>query len=216
MVALTTEWLDLVRRDRSHPCIVTWVPVNESWGVQDIADVPAQQHFVRALADLTRALDPTRPVLSNEGWEHVDSDILGVHDYATDPEVLRSHYAGRQAVLDTVLRGHGPAGRRMVLGATQEEAFLDGRAPLMVTEFGGISLTREGESWGYATVDSVEAYAELVGGLFAALHESGEVVGFCYTQLMDTGQETNGLLFADGTPKLPVETIRAMVTGREG
>src|SRR3990170_1912813 len=28
---LTREWLDVVRRDRSHPCVVTWVPMNESW-----------------------------------------------------------------------------------------------------------------------------------------------------------------------------------------
>lgn len=31
-----------------------------------------------------RALDPSRPVVSNEGWEHLDSDILGVHDYSSD------------------------------------------------------------------------------------------------------------------------------------
>jgi hypothetical protein len=30
---------------------------------------------------------------------------------------------------------------------------------------------------------------------------------------MDTGQEANGLVHADRTPKLPVETIRAIVTG---
>jgi beta-galactosidase/beta-glucuronidase len=213
VVALTTEWLDLVRRDRSHPCIVTWVPVNESWGVQDIADVPAQQHFTRALADLTRALDPTRPVLSNEGWEHVDSDILGVHDYAVDPEELRNHYADRSAAVDTVLAGHGPQGRRVVLSEGQREAFLAGRAPLMVTEFGGISLSRDDDSWGYAQVDSAESYAALVGGLFDALRSSSEVVGFCYTQLMDTGHETNGLLYADGTPKLPLPAIRSIVTG---
>jgi hypothetical protein len=33
---------------------------------------------------------------------------------------------------------------------------------------------------------------------------------------MDTGQETNGLLTLDGTPKLPVEDIFRIVTGRTG
>jgi beta-galactosidase/beta-glucuronidase len=82
---LTREWLDLVRRDRSHPSIVAWVPLNESWGVQDIAADGAQQAYAGGLAQLTRALDPSRPVMSNEGWEHVDSDILGLHDYSSSP-----------------------------------------------------------------------------------------------------------------------------------
>ena len=35
------EWLEVLDRDRSHPSIVTWVPLNESWGVQHIAASPA-------------------------------------------------------------------------------------------------------------------------------------------------------------------------------
>ena len=31
--------------------------------------------------------------------------------------------------------------------------------------------------------------------------------GFCYTQFTDTYQEANGLLYADRTPKLPLEEI---------
>ncbi len=210
---LTREWLELVRRYRGHPSVVTWVPVNESWGVQDIAVSPAQQQFTQALASLTRALDPSRPVLSNEGWEHVDSDVLGVHDYTTDPEELRSHYATREAAVATVCSAHGPQGRRPVLTEHQTEAFLAGRAPLMVTEFGGISLSHDAESWGYAQAGSSADYATLLTGLFGALRACPEVAGFCYTQFMDTGQETNGLLFADGTPKLPLDAIREIVTG---
>jgi beta-galactosidase/beta-glucuronidase len=210
---LMTEWLDLVQRDRSHPCVVAWVPVNESWGVQDIAVVPAQRAFARSLADVTRALDASRPVMSNEGWEHVDSDILGLHDYTVDPEVLRARYVDRQAAAETVLSGHGPQGRRPILGDEQVRAFQAGRSPLMVTEFGGISVSDDDQTWGYGHAGSDSEYAALLTRLFDALRASSEVVGFCYTQYMDTGQETNGLIYADGTPKLPVESIAAIVTG---
>lgn len=210
---LTSEWMDLVRRYRSHPSVVVWVPINESWGVQDIATSSAQQQFAQSLVSLTRALDPSRPAVSNEGWEHVDSDILGLHDYTVDADRLKARYLDREAAVDVVLAAHGPAGRRPVLNDAQAQRFLDGRAPLMITEFGGVSLSTDEESWGYAQVGSPEEYADRLTGLFDALRASTEIVGFCYTQLMDTAQETNGLLFADGTPKLPLEDIRRIVTG---
>jgi beta-galactosidase/beta-glucuronidase len=211
------EWMALVRRDRSHPCIALWVPVNESWGVQDIAVSPAQQSYARALAELTRALDPSRPALSNEGWEHVDSDILGLHDYTDDAVELRQRYATRDAVAELVASGRTPHGRRPVLSESQHRAFAAGETPLMITEFGGVSLAAEGsteDDWGYSNAGSGKEYADLLMGLFDALRASHQVTGFCYTQYMDTGQETNGLLFKDGTPKIPLETIREIVTGR--
>ena len=38
--------------------------------------------------------------------------------------------------------------------------------------------------------------------------------GFCYTQFTDTYQEANGLLYADRTPKIPIEEIAAAARGR--
>ena len=210
---LVTEWMELIRRDRSHPAIVVWVPVNESWGVPDIASSPAQQNFTRSLASLTRALDPSRPVVSNEGWEHVDSDIVGLHDYTSDAEELRTRYVTRRAAEEVVRSAHGPQHRRPVIGDQQLRAFTEGDAPLMITEFGGVSLSSADNTWGYTDTRSDTEYASLLRQLFDALRASRDVAGFCYTQFMDTGQETNGLLYADGTPKLPLETIRQIVTG---
>lgn len=210
----TAEWTDQVCRDRSHPSVVAWVPINESWGVPDIAHDPAQQSYARGLASLTRALDPTRPVVSNEGWEHVDSDFLGLHDYTSDADELRRRYATTEALRQVVVDGRTPHGRRVLVGEEQRRAFEAGRTPVLVTEFGGISLTAEGDAWGYATVGSPEEYGDLLEQLFGALRDSPFVTGVCYTQYLDTGQETNGLLFSDGTPKLPLERIREIVTGR--
>nr|WP_202489993.1 glycoside hydrolase family 2 TIM barrel-domain containing protein [Streptomyces sp. SID8381] len=210
----TREWLELVRRDRSHPSIVTWVPVNESWGASDIPHDPAQRHYSLALAHLTRALDPSRPVLSNEGWEHTDSDILGVHDYSCDPDELTRRY-GDAAAFDTVLAGPGPQGRALAVTRRQTERYASGDAPLMITEFGGLSLRADEDDFSYTRTSSDTQYAALLGDLFAALRSSPVVAGFCYTQFMDTAQETNGLLFPDGSPKLPLETIRRIVTGEK-
>ena len=210
---LTQEWTDLVRRDRSHPSVVVWVPFNESWGVQDIAHDVAQQNFSKGLTAITRALDPSRPVISNDGWEHVDSDILGIHDYTTNgPGLLRNW--GTAEAADALVRSDlGVQGRRPVVDPAGLAKWGAGVAPLMLTEFGGISLSADPENWGYASVTSPSEYETIVGELFDALRAAPTVVGFCYTQFMDTGQETNGLLYSDGTPKLPVETIRQIVTG---
>ncbi len=143
----------------------------------------------------------------------MDSDILGLHDYEGDPDELRARYATSQAASETVRSAHGPLHRRPVIGEQQLRAFTEGNAPLMITEFGGLSLSSADDTWGYTNTSSDTEYASLLRQLFDALRASRDVAGFCYTQFMDTGQETNGLLFADGTPKLPPETIRQIVTG---
>lgn len=118
--------------------------------------------------------------------------------------------------MDAALAGHGAQGRRPILGDAQAKAFLAGDAPLMITEFGGISMSDDHDSWGYGHAGSLEEYAASLTSLFEAVRASSEVVGFCYTQFMDTGQETNGLVHADGKPKLPVESIAEIVTGTRG
>ncbi|MBX9243792.1 glycoside hydrolase family 2 [Actinotalea ferrariae] len=207
---LADEWAELVRRDLSHPSIVTWVPLNESWGIQHGAHDPAQQHYSLGLAHLTRALDPTRPVVSNDGWEHTDSDIWSIHDYAERGDELRARYGTPDAVR-TLLDGIGPAGRRVRLVDVPDRG-----QPLMLTEFGGVSYAGgRDDAWGYSTATSDDDFAARVGDLLDAVRECAPIAGFCWTQLTDTGQETNGLLHADRTPKIPMDTLRRLVTGRD-
>ena len=80
-------------------------------GSLDIASSLPQREFVQALASVTRALDPSRPVVSNYGWEHVDSDLMTIHDYASDPELIKRRYADEKAV-GFVERWRAPGSRR--------------------------------------------------------------------------------------------------------
>ncbi|WP_233159979.1 glycoside hydrolase family 2 protein [Pseudonocardia sp. MH-G8] len=202
------EWLEVVRRDRSHPCVVTWVPMNESWGVWHMAEVAEQRHYATALYHLTKSLDGSRPVISNDGWEITETDIWGVHDYAPRGESLRERYDGAAAV-DRVLDDRWPGRKKVVLGDP-----VDRGQPVVLTEFGGLSYApAAGEKWfGYGTVGSPEELAERLRELVDAVLDNPELAGFCYTQLTDTEQERNGLLTEDREPKLPVSTIREILT----
>jgi beta-galactosidase/beta-glucuronidase len=202
------EWLEVVHRDFSHPSIVTWVPLNESWGVQHIAHDDRMLSFARALVHLTKALDPTRPVVSNDGWEQADTDILAIHDYEGDGDVMRERYRDRAAV-DELVTGVGPAGRRLVLSGDVSEH------PVMLTEFGGISFDvhRTEDAWGYTAATSSTDFGARLRSLMTAIHASGALAGYCYTQLTDTLQETNGLVGSDRIPKLPLAEIREIMTG---
>lgn len=203
---LTREWIDMLRRDYSHPCIVTWVPFNESWGVPNLEGDQAQRHYVQALYHLTRALDPTRPVIGNDGWEHVISDVWGVHDYALDGATLRERYGSPEAV-ERTMSSVQPHYRTI----RYEEARRAGQ-PVMLTEWGGISYApAAGERWhGYGTVTSTEAYLATYRELMEAILDSPVIAGFCYTQLTDTEQETNGLLTEDRAHKLDPAAVRAI------
>ncbi|MDQ1555198.1 MAG: hypothetical protein QOI02_200, partial [Actinomycetota bacterium] len=129
------EWSEAIDRDFSHPCIVTWVPLNESWGVQHIARSQQMRDYADALYSLTKALDPTRLAISNDGWEHVRSDIWSVHDYEWSGEVLRARYAD-DASREALFAGPGPAGRQL---RVTDDPYAD--QPVMLTEFGCVQFS---------------------------------------------------------------------------
>src|SRR5690606_30847762 len=94
----TREWISIVERDRNHPSVVAWVPFNESWGVPNLQNDEAQRHAVAGLYGLLKALDGSRPVLGNDGWEYVAGDIVGIHDYGHDAARLSERYGSATRV----------------------------------------------------------------------------------------------------------------------
>ena len=205
---LSREWASVIHRDYSHPCIVAWVPINESWGVPNLPDNPRERHYVQALYHLTKTLDATRPVIGNDGWESVATDIIGIHDYDDQPERLAKRYLADD-VLPRLFKRERPGGRQLVLdGHTHADV------PLMLSEFGGIALapSREG-TWGYSVVRTPQELAERYERLIAVVRNLGLLAGFCYTQFSDTYQEANGLLHADRTPKIALASIARATAG---
>ncbi len=205
---LTREWIEVVRRDYNHPCIVAWVPFNESWGVPNVARDAAQQHYVQALFHLTKALDPTRPTIGNDGWDNFVSDIFGVHDYSFEGKVLRDRYGSFEAV-ERTLREVQPGYHALILPGYRREG-----EPIMLTEFGGINFHphRDEPTFGYGIVNDSEHFLDKYKELIDAIVSSPAIAGFCYTQLTDVEQETNGLLTEDRVPKLDLLDVHEITT----
>ena len=205
---LSREWTGVIARDFSHPCIIAWVPINESWGVPNLPDNPRERHYVQALYHLTRTLDPTRPVIGNDGWESVATDIIGIHDYDDQPKRIAKRYLAED-VLPRLFKRERPGGRLLVLEGQQHAD-----QPIMLTEFGGIALSRSSQgTWGYTRADDADEFARRYRELLAVVRNLGMMSGFCYTQFADTYQETNGLLYADRRPKIPIEQIAEATSG---
>ncbi|MBD0267627.1 MAG: glycoside hydrolase family 2 [Cyanobacteria bacterium Co-bin8] len=210
---ITREWTEAIERDSSHPCIVAWVPFNESWGVPNLTETPAHRYYVQALYYLTKTLDPTRPVIGNDGWESTTTDILAIHDYDNNPLSLAKRY-GPEVKLADLFQTQRPGGRVLTLDGYSHQG-----QPIMLTEFGGIAFTRPDDeaasnTWGYARSGDASDFQHRYGCLLAAVNRVEIFSGFCYTQLTDTYQEANGLLYIDRTPKIPLDAIASATHGR--
>lgn len=201
---ISAEWAEAVKRDYSHPSLVVWVPLNESWGISRVAHDRQQQNHSLGMYYLTKSLDPTRPAMSNDGWEHTKSDICSIHDYHSAKEMAEAYGTVENAITTN------PANRLIYAKGFQYEG-----EPIMVTEYGGIAYEVGGtEGWGYSTANSGDKLVELYHAQTKTLLDSSVIQGFCYTQLTDVEQEINGLLTYDRKPKCDLDKIKAINENR--
>ncbi|MEK4063294.1 MULTISPECIES: glycoside hydrolase family 2 protein [Paenibacillus] len=202
---VTAEWQEAVERDYNHPSLVVWVPLNESWGVPNILIDKRQQRHAMAMYYLTKSLDDSRLVISNDGWEQMTTDLVTIHDYEWRREDLTERYS----TLERTLEGK-PHSRELFVGGTAYTG-----QPVLVTEFGGIAYKKsDWEGWGYSGADNDEDFLAKLADVIEPLLQSPHVQGFCYTQLTDVEQEINGLLTYDRALKVPLEKIRQIVAGK--
>ena len=204
--AITQEWQEIVRAGRNCTSNVCYVPLNESWGVREIATDERQKAFARSLYYLTKSLDPTRLISTNDGFETVNpTDILGVHDYDSEKAEDFAKYANGYD-------GMHPQG--FALFAEGERYAGE---PALLTEFGGRAMQSDakGEAWGYSgAAQNEEAFLKQLGSIMQGVY-SCNFQGYCYTQLTDVQQEVNGLLTAERKPKADMQSLKAIFIQRK-
>lgn len=189
------EWLEGVERDFNHPAIIGWCPFNETW---DHNGSRQNNDVLRIVYEVTKQIDPTRPVIDTSGNYHVVTDIFDIHDYDQNPETFRAKY------------------EPMKTGGEVYNTFPDRQKyegqPYFISEYGGIWWNpdqKDEKSWGYGDrPTSEEAFLERYEGLTSTLLDHPMMFGFCYTQLYDIEQEVNGLYTYDRQPKFDPEMIR--------
>lgn len=194
-----SEWREIVTRDRNHPSIIAWTPFNETGDVGD----GRQHHRLQIDAyELTRDLDPTRPINDASGYVHVKTDLWTVHTYHQEPEMLREFLQMRE----------GKVMRR----DPEHEAEYAGQ-PYIVDEFGGIKWISDPEhrhspaSWGYGQdPQTLEEFYARLESLVEVILSLEHVRGYCYTQLTDVEQEQNGIYNYDRSPKFDMQRIAAV------
>lgn len=207
----TQQWMEIVKQNYNHPSIITWTPINESWGVKEVKVNRQQQHFTEMIYHLTKSIDPYRPVIVNDGWEHTVSDIITLHDYEEVGSVLKDRYMKcKDQILDNE-----------VYHAIIKAAFSDGYGwkgqPILISEYGGIAFNNDDSGWGYGNkVNTEEEFIRRFDDITTAVKELPYVCGFCYTQVTDVQQEINGLMDIDRNFKIDPEIIRKINERRVG
>lgn len=211
---LKREWREVMMRDISHPSILAWTPMNETHSAKE--DYEAYRRAAEEIYDLTRDLDPARPVNETSGFLHIKTDLWTVHDYTQDVPTFQERY-------ETVRRWP----------ENQEEVyFLDwgwfGRIPqydvkyegqpYIVDEYGGTFWTpefadEEPRGEGRSTIGygkTSEEILAVIEGLTQVLLDNPNICGYTYTQLTDVDQEVNGIYTFDRKPKFDLDRLKAI------
>jgi beta-galactosidase/beta-glucuronidase len=214
-ITYAAQWLEVLERDYSHPSIVGWCPLNETW--QNLHDrITVLDDATRALFLAAKAMDTTRPVLDTSGYAHrvPEADIYDSHDYIGDADF-------NEGLKRFTARHSGLAEGKPFLnkGGGDSAISIPYRGqPYFVSEFGGIRWSPEdavvgddghATTWGYgSTPVSLEDFYWRFETLCGILLDNPDMFGYCYTQLTDVFPELNGIYTFDRKEKFDMARIR--------
>jgi len=199
--ALLDEWMEVIERDFNHPSIILWSPFTERWLGHGFNDDGME--FLSRIIQITKLIDPTRPIIDSDGGSHMETDIYDVHDYEQDIEAFKSHYANLETFAKQA--SHKPVHLDWLEPENLRKTALYKGQPFMVTECGGLGWWDKlsPERW---TKDMIAKYKALTECLLF----NPAISGFCYTQLYDIEQEQDGLYTYDRKPKVTPEIMRSI------
>lgn len=195
------EWIKVVKQNYNHPSIITWVPINESWGIPNVSSNDNEQNFANSLYYITKSIDKTRPVISNDGWEHTISDIITIHDYKQEPELLYNEYNDKGLAVLNNKKAYNTIHKLF------SENYMYNGQPIIMSEYGGIALNSD-KGWGYGKqVINEDEFLERFKNLTDVIRNTKYICGYCYTQLTDVQQEINGLVDENRNEKFSEKII---------
>ena len=206
-----TQWLEVVERDYSHPSIVGWCPLNETW--QPLSDkITVLDDVTNGMYLATKAMDTSRPVLDTSGYSHRvrGADIYDSHDYIGEQDFAEGlvNYKKRHENMDKdevfVNKHHGRIDQSVPYRGQ----------PYFVSEFGGFKWNPDdASSWGYGSAPtSLEDLHYRFQVVCDVLLDNPHMFGYCYTQLTDIYPEENGIYTFDRKPKFDIARIHAIQT----
>ena len=158
------------------------------------------------LKDKVKQYDNTRLSITNDGWHNLtNTDVLSLHEYQQDATEFAKAYVNKDLVInENIINCYGKA-------FAQNHSYSG--QPIIISEFGGIAICQQ-EGWGYGDkADDISILKDRMKKLFDAIYNLNYISGFCYTQLSDVYQETNGLVYENRKTKLSPEEIKMIVCG---
>ena len=203
---LKREWIESMAQQWNHPCIIAWGPLNEAVNMSNPtwnSDPESYNRAVKELYDITKWLDPTRPINDASGWVHVKTDLFTVHNYDLNTETF-SRDVGEEAFREYEKVYINPW---RITDAYKDKGIItsyEGNTPYIVDEYGALDWLPDYSG----NRRSAEEVVSLIGDLTAVLLNNPHMAGFCFTQLYDVMHEVNGVYTYEREPKFNTEELR--------